>query len=136
MSKTDLFEVDILKLCVGKATTMFTSTPITPYVGLQTATASDSSEGTEATGNGYARQNAPSASWPTPTSGSPSSVANTTAVLFPVATPAGYTLVSASIHTAISGTSNMIRWAAITSTALAIGDQLNFAAGAITLTED
>lgn len=136
MSKTDVFEVDILKLCVGKATTMFTSTPITPYVALQTATASDSAEGTEVSGSSYARQNAPSASWPTPTSGSPSSVANTTAVLFPAVTTTGYTVVSASIHTAISSTGNMIRWAAITSTALAVGDQLNFAAGAITLTED
>jgi hypothetical protein len=44
--------------------------------------------------------------------------------------------VSASIHTAITGTALMIRWAAITSTALAVGDQLNFAVGAITLTED
>lgn len=132
MSKTDAFEIDLLKLCVGKATTMFTSTPITPYIGLQTVVASDAAEGTEASGNGYARQNAPAASWPTPSAGS---VANTTAVLFPAAT-GGYTVVSASLHSAVSAAANMLRWAAITSTVLAIGDQINFAIGAITFTED
>lgn len=133
MSKTDAFEIDVLKLCTGKATTLFTSTPITPYAGLQTVVASDSSEGTEASGNGYARQSVPSATWPTPSAGS---VSNTTPILFPVVTTAGYTVVSGSLHTAVSGAAIMLRWAAITSLALAIGDQLNFANGAWTMTED
>jgi hypothetical protein len=133
MSKTDVFEVDLLKLMTGKTTTMFTSTPITPFIGLQTAVASDASEGTEASGNAYARQAAASAVWATPAAGS---VANVAAILFPAATPAGYTVVGGSLHSASSAAGNMLRWAAITSTALAIGDQLNFAIGAITFTED
>jgi hypothetical protein len=134
MSKTDLFEIDFLKLCVGKATTMFVSTPITPYIGLQTVTSSDSTEGTEASGNAYARQSMPAANWATPSAGS---VANTTACLFPAATPGGYTVVSGSLHSAVSGASNMLRWADINpDVVLAINDQINFAIGAITFTED
>lgn len=135
MSKTDAFEIDFLKLCVGKATTMFTSTLITPYIGLQTVTASDASEGTEASGNGYARVSAPGASWATPAAGSVTTVA---AILFAAANPGGYTVVSGSLHTAVGpGGGTMLRWADINpDVVLAINDQINFAIGAITFTED
>lgn len=133
MSKTDVFEIDLLKLMTGKATTMFTSTPITPYMGLQTAVATDGAEGTEVSGSSYARQSTPSATWATPAAGSVTTVA---AVTFPAVTTSGYTVVGGSLHSAVSGAGNMLRWAAVTSTALAVGDQLNFAIGAITFTED
>lgn len=132
MSKTDAVEIDLLKLFTGQATTIFTTTPITPYIGLHTTAPSDSSAGTEASGNGYARQNAPAASWPAPSAGS---VANTTAVLFPAATGSGYTLLGAGLFTAVSS-GTLLRWQAISSLALAVGDQANFPIGSITFTED
>lgn len=134
MTKIDAFEVDSLKLQTGKATTMFVSTPITPYIGLQTAVDTEAAEGTEVSGSGYARQSAPSATWATPAAGS---VSNVAAVLFPAVVTTGYTAVMGSLHTAVSGAGNMLRWADINpDQVLAIGDQLNFAIGAITLTED
>jgi hypothetical protein len=132
MSKTDAVEIDLLKLFVGKATTIFATTLITPYIALYTTAPSDSAGGTEATGNGYTRINAPAASWPTPAAGS---VANTTAVLFPAATGSGYTLLGAGLTDAASA-GNLLRWQAISSLALAIGDQANFPIGSITFTED
>lgn len=132
MSKTDAVEIDLLKLFTGQATTIFATTPITPYIGLHTAAPSDSSAGTEATGNGYARQSMVAASWATPSAGS---VANTAACLFPAATGSGYTLLGAGLFNAVTA-GNLLRWQAITSLALAIGDQANFPIGAIVFTED
>lgn len=132
MSKTDVAEADILKLFTGQATSIFSTTPITPYIGLQTTAASESSTGTEATGNAYARQ---SATFGTPTGTAPTTVANSGAVLFPAATPAGYTVKGAGLFTAVSAGS-MLRWQAFSDLVLGINDQANFAIGAITFTED
>lgn len=132
MSKTDAVEIDLLKAFVGKATTIFTITVITPYIALYTAAPSDSSAGTEVSGSSYARQNAPSASWPTPSAGS---VSNTTPVTFPAVTTSGYTVLGAGLCDAVSA-GNLLRWQAISSTAIAVGDQGNFANGTITFTED
>lgn len=132
MSKTDAVEIDLLKAFVGKATTIFTITVITPYIALYTAAPSDSAAGTEVSGSSYARQNAPSATWPTPSAGS---VSNTTAVTFPAVTSSGYTVLGAGLCDAVSA-GNLLRWQAISSTAIAVGDQGNFPVGAITFTED
>lgn len=133
MSKTDVAEADILKLFTGQATTIFTTTPITPFISLQiTTAASESSTGTEASGNGYARK---SATFGAPTGTAPTSVANSGAVLFDPATPAGYTVKGAALMTAVSAGS-MLRWQAFSDLVLGINDQANFAVGAITFTED
>lgn len=132
MSKTDVAEADILKLFTGQATTIFTTTPITPYIALFTAAPSETGGGTEASGNAYARQ---SATFGAPTGTAPTTVANSGAVVFPAASPAGYTLLGAALMTAVTSGS-MLRWQAISSLALGIGDQANFAIGAITFTED
>lgn len=132
MSKTDLAEADILRLFTGQATTTFTTTPITPYIALFTAAPSETGGGTEASGNAYARQ---AATFGAPTGTAPTSVANSGAVVFPAATPAGYTLLGAALMTLVTAGA-MLRWQAISSLALGIGDQANFAVGAITFTED
>lgn len=135
MSLTDAVEVDLLKAFTGKATSIFVVTVITPYLALYTAAPSDSAAGTEVSGSSYTRMNAPSATWPTPTSGSPSSVSNTTAVTYPAATTTGYTVLGASLTDA-SSAGNILRWASVTSTAIAVGDQPNLAVGAVTMTMD
>lgn len=132
MSKSDVAEADILKLFTGQATTIFSTTPITPFIALQTTAASESGVGTEATGNGYVRK---SVTFGAPTGTAPTSVANSGAVLFDAATPAGYTVKGATLMTAVSSGS-MLRWQAFSDLVLGINDQANFAVGAITFTED
>jgi hypothetical protein len=132
MSLTDAVEIDLLKAFVGKATTIFSITVITPYIALYTVAPSDSAAGTEVSGSSYARQSAPSATWPTPSAGS---VANTTAVLFPAVTGSGYTVLGAGLCDAVSA-GNLLRWQAISSLALAVADQANFPVGSITFTMD
>lgn len=134
MSKTDAVETDILNLFVGKATTIFSTTPITPYIGLHTTVPTDSSAGTEVSGSSYARQSVVAASW-TVSGTSPTQAANNTAVTFPVVTSTGYTVVGAGLFNA-SSAGTLLRWGSTTSTALAVGDQANFASGAIVFTED
>lgn len=134
MSKTDAVETDILKLFVGKATTIFATTLITPYIALYTAAPSDSAAGTEVSGSSYARQNVPGASW-TLSGTSPTQAANNAAVTFPAVTSSGYTVLGAGLCDAVSA-GNLLRWQAISSTAIAVGDQGNFAINAITFTED
>lgn len=138
MSKTDAIETDILNLFVGKATTIFATTPITPFIGLHTTVPSDSSAGTEVLttgGTAYARQSVIAASW-TLSGTSPTQAANNTAVTFPVV-GAAYAgpVVGGGLFTAVTAGS-LLRWAAITSTSLAVGDQGNFATSAIVFTED
>lgn len=134
MSKTDAVETDILNLFVGKATTIFTTTVITPYIGLYTTAPSDSSAGTEVSGSSYARQNVIAASW-TLSGTSPTQAANNTAVAFPVVTTTGYTVAGAGLLTLVTA-GTLLRWQSFTGVALAVGDQGNFATGAIVFTED
>jgi hypothetical protein len=132
VSKTDAVEIDLLKLFTGQATTIFTTTVITPYIALYTTAPTESTGGTEVSGSSYARQSMPAANWGTPAAGS---VSNTVACTFPAVTSAGYTVLGAGLATAVTA-GTLLRYQAITSTAIAIGDQGNFAIGAITFTED
>lgn len=134
MSKTDAVETDILNLFVGKATTIFTTTPITPYVALFTAAPSESTAGTEVSGSAYARQNVPAANW-TLSGTAPTQAANNTAVNFPVVTGSGYTVVGAGLMTAVTAGS-LLRWQSFTGVVLNVGDNGQFAISAIVFTED
>jgi hypothetical protein len=50
-SKSDAYEVDVLKATTGQATTILTTTPLANiYCGLFTVTPADSGGGTEAVG--------------------------------------------------------------------------------------
>lgn len=132
MSKTDLAEADILRLFGGIATTTFTTTPITPYVGLYTAAPSETGGGTEQAGSSYART---LAAFGAPSGTAPTTMTNSSACTFPAATGSGYTLLGVAELTASSGGS-MLRWSSISSLALSVGDQANFAIGAISFSED
>jgi hypothetical protein len=132
MSKTDLAEADILRLFTGQATTTFTTTPITPYIALFTVAPSETGGGTEQSGSAYARI---LGAFSAPSGTAPTACVNSGAVLFPVVTGSGYTLLGAALMTLVTAGS-MLRWSAISSLALGVGDQANFAAGAISFTED
>lgn len=132
MSKTDAAEAETLKLFTGQATSIFTTTPITPYIALYTAAPSETGGGTEQSGSSYART---AAAFGAPTGTSPTSCANNAACTFPAVTSSGYTILGVSLMTAVSAGS-MLRWQSISSLALSVGDQANFAIGAITFTED
>lgn len=134
MSKTDAVETDVLNMFVGKATTIFTTTPITPYIALFTAAPSESTAGTEVSGSAYARQNVPAASW-TLSGTAPTQAANNTAVNFPVVTGSGYTVVGAGLMTAVTAGS-LLRWQSFTGVVLNVGDNGQFAISAIVFTED
>lgn len=111
--------------------TAYTS-PATVYVGLLTATPSDSAAGTEVSGNAYARQAV--------TFGAPSpagQVANSGVVNFPAATPSGWgTIVAVAIYDASSG-GNMLMWNALTPNQVSgVNGVLSFPIGSIVATLD
>jgi len=107
--------------------------PTTIYVALYTAAPTDTTEGTEVSGGGYARQPVTF----TAPAGDPRSVSNSANVDFPVATANWGTIVAAALHSASSGTGNMIAWASLVqSKTINTDDQLRFLAGDITVTLD
>lgn len=131
-SKSDVYEVDILKATTGQATTIITTTPITPYVALFTVAPTDSTAGTECSGGSYARV-AANGKWATPAAGS---VANNAVITFPTATGSWGTVVAFAIMSA-SSAGSVLMWGALgTSKAIASGDTPSFAISALTLTED
>jgi hypothetical protein len=131
-SKSDVYEVDVLKAVTGQTTTILSTTPITPYVALYTTTPSDSSAGTEVTGGSYARTTSAS-KWATPSAGS---VATNATITFPTATADWGTVVAFAICDA-STSGNILMWGALTANkTVSNGDTASFASGALTLTED
>ena len=131
MSKTNALEDEVLKLCTGQATTIYTTTPIDPYVSLWTTApnAETGAGGTEVTGGSYARVNA-SGLFAAPSSGACS---NNAAVEFPTATADWGNVVAFGIHAGAAGT--LIRTGSVTKT-IQNGDTPSFAAGDLDLSED
>jgi hypothetical protein len=130
-SKSDAYEIDLLKLVTGQATTMFTSTAMaTVPIKLYTVAPTDSTAGTEVTGGSYASVDS-KGKWGTPAAGS---VANNAVITFPTATADWGTVVAFAVCNA-SGSQTM--WGTLTaSKAVLNGDTASFAVGALTLTED
>lgn len=131
-SKSDVYEVDVLKATTGQATSILTTTPITPWIALFTSNPSDSAAGTEVSGGSYARHNS-SGKWATPSAGS---VSTNAACTFPTASASWGTVTGFAIMTASSGGSILMWGALTTSKAVGSGDTASFASGALTLTED
>lgn len=131
-SKSDVYEVDVLKATTGQATTILTTTPITPWIALFTTAPTDSTGGTEVTGGSYARVSS-AGKWATPSAGS---VATNAAVTFPTASASWGTVTSFAVMTASSGGSILMWGTLTTSKAVNNGDTASFASGALTLTED
>jgi hypothetical protein len=133
-SKSDAYELEILKLTTGQATTLFTSTPMTPFLALFTADPSDSAAGTEVTGGSYARQPASSSSkWAAPAAGS---VTTNAVITFPTASANWGTVTGFALMSAVTG-GTLLMWGTLTASKVVnSGDTASFAAGQLTLTED
>lgn len=126
MAKTDYLENALLNHVLRN--TALTS-PTTVYVGLTSTATTDAGGGTELSGNGYARQSV--------TFGAPSggSVSNSVEVLFPEATGAWDEATHFFIADAASSGNRLYHGALDASRTAALGDQIRFAVGALTVTE-
>lgn len=135
-SFSDAFEVEVLKMITGQATSIITTTPITPYLALFTVAPSDSGGGTEATGGGYARVSA-AGKFPAPTSGA-GTVSNNATIAFTTFTgsvSSGAAFVAAAVFDA-STSGNMLGWCdlADTSKTGGNGDTIQIPASSLTIT--
>jgi len=132
-SKSDVYEVDVLKATTGQATSILSTTVFANvYVALFTVDPTDAGGGTEVTGGSYARVDS-KGKWGAPAAGS---VTTNAVVTFPTASANWGTVSSFALFTAVTG-GNMTMWGTLTaSKAVNNGDTASFAAGALTLTED
>lgn len=131
-SKSDTYEIDVLKATTGQTTTVLTTTPITPYIALFTTTPTDSTAGTEVSGGSYARVSS-ATKWATPSAGS---VSTNATVTFTTATADWGVVTGFGVMTA-STAGTLLMWGALTaSKTVSNGDTASFASGALTLTED
>jgi hypothetical protein len=105
------------------------TSPATVYTGLYTTTPTATTAGTEVAGGSYAR--VASAFDPA----AAGSTANSGAITFPVATAAWGTVNGAAISDALAAGNQLYFGALGTPKTVGIGDQLNFAIGALTVTE-
>lgn len=143
MSKSNAFETSVLNHVfnnaaianIGDASGLpAAATAGSLYVALYTVAPTDSTAGTEATFGSYARQAVARSAGGWTVSGNQAS--NTAAITFPQATSGSETIVAFSIMTASSG-GDMLYYAAVgTNRAVSTGVTLEFAAGALTVTED
>lgn len=103
-----------------------------PYIGLYTATPSDSGGGTEVTGGSYARVNA-SACFPAASGGA---ISNDAAITFPESTASWGTVTHFGIFDA-SSAGNLLYWGTLTNARVvdAAGITVSFAIGDLDVTE-
>jgi len=132
-AKTDYTEAAITEHIFGN--TNFTR-PANLYIALFTAAPSDAGGGTEVSGNAYARQAVPtgaSSGW-TRTGGQAS---NTSAIVFPVATPSGWgNIVAVAIFDALTN-GNMLYYGNLASSkTVGAGDQFTFQPSQLSVTDD
>ena len=112
--------------------------PTTLYLALFTAAPTDAGPGSgevSTTSTGYARQSiTPSTGFSAASGGS---IANTGTVSFSAATASWGTITHFAIFDALSGTTNMLAWGALSaSKTVGSGDTASFAAGQLTITLD
>lgn len=132
-SKSDAYELDVLRATTGQATTVLTTTPITPWVALFTVAPTDSTAGTEVTGGSYARVSS-AGKWAAPSAGA---VTTNAVITFPTATAGWGTPVAFGIMTAVTaGTLLMYDAVVAPFQAVITGQTPRFLAGSLTLTED
>lgn len=135
MGKTDYLENALLNHVLRN--TPYTS-PTTVYVGLLSAAPSDSTPGTEFSGNAYARKAVTFGAPGAVGTGSAGTVSNSAEVQFDTATPNGWgTATHFGIYDAASG-GNLLRWAALTGgpKTIAANDAPRFPIGSLVCTED
>ena len=126
-SLVDQFETSVLTYLF----TTNTPSPARPtawYIGLHTSAPTDNTESGEVSGNGYARQSAAFTV-------SGNQATNSATINFPAATGNQGTITHASVHSASSGTGNMIAYAALSnSKTIETNDVLQLAASQLTIT--
>lgn len=105
------------------------ASPATVYTGLYTVAPTATTAGTEVAGGSYARVAS------TFGAAAAASAANSGAITFPVASGAWGTIVAAAISDALAAGNQLYYGALGTPKVVGIGDQLNFAIGALTVTE-
>jgi hypothetical protein len=118
--------------------TTFTAAPANLYVGLfTTAPTANVSSGTEVSGSSYARQAVASSGWSSIAQSADTihdEISNSGAITFPAVTTTGYTVVGVGIWDA-STAGNLLYYQAVTSQAVAVGNQYQIAAGALKVQE-
>lgn len=121
--------------------------PTSLYIGLLTANPTDSTAGTEVTGNAYARVTVASslANWAgtqaaastTASTGNTGTTSNNNVITFPTPTPAGWgTVTAVGIYDAASGGTLLIYSALTVSKTINAGDSVTFPAGSLTFQLD
>lgn len=134
-SKSDAFELEVLRLATGQTTTTYTTTPIVPYLALFTGTLSGDTPGTEATGGGYARI-VTTSKWAAPSGGSVTTNATITFATFSGTVSSGAAFTHFGLFTAVTGGTALYYGDLTDQTKTGgNGDTISFASGAITLTE-
>ena len=136
-SLSDAMEIELLKQLTGQTTSIYTTTPIVPYVALFTVTPTDAAaSGTEATGGGYARI-VTTGKWAVPAAGSVANNATITFASFSGSVSAGAAFVAFGLFTAVTA-GTMLAWGALTDVTKtgSSGDTVSFAAGALVITAD
>jgi hypothetical protein len=121
---------------LASAFTSFAANPlVTVYVGLYTTTPTTNANlgGTEVSGSSYARQAITCASgWSAISLNADNihdQISNAAVITFPVVTSSPYTVVGAGLFDALT-TGNELFYVAVTSQAVAVGNQYQFAIGA------
>ncbi len=135
-SKSDPYELDVLRAAIGQATSIITTTPLTEvYLALFTGAAAADGTGTEATGGGYARK-ACKAAWGTPANGSVSNSSVISFTTFTGSVSAGAPITHFALMTAATGGAATY-WGELTDATKVFGngDTAQFPVGALTLTE-
>jgi hypothetical protein len=131
-SKSNYLENAILNHVLGGQTY---TPPATVYVALFTAAPGEAGGGTEVSGGGYSRVAVANntTNWPTTSNGQKS---NANAITFPQATANWGTIVAWGLFDAATG-GNLLYYGDVSpSRAVNAGDTAQFAAGALTFTED
>lgn len=122
---SDYLENSFLDHFTGTAST---TAPAAVYLGLSTASMNDDNSGTELSGSGYARQAITFAA------AASASISNNAAVEFPSATTSWGTISHWAIYDASTGGNQLFHGSFATGKAIAAGDILKVASGALTIT--
>ena len=124
---------DILNWVKG---TTFTAAPANLYVGLfSTTPTANTGSGVEVSGSSYARQTVASTAWSAISQSADTihdQITNSNAITFPAVTTTSYTVVGVGVWDA-SSAGNLLFYQAVTSQAVAVGNQYQIAAGQLAL---
>ena len=124
---------DVLSWLKGVA---FPATLANTYVGLfSTTPTANTASGTEISGSSYARQAVASTAWSAITQNADTihdQISNSNAITFPAVTTTGYTVAGVGIWDALTA-GNLLFYVAVTSQAVAVGNQYQIAAAALVI---